>query len=91
MAIRDDNRVYIENKAIFVDNCPLIINNSKMFFNADAHKDKTFNFEVFTKDFEVQNIITEFESTLDMDAGGEFAKNLFNLFFFFVLSKIFPI
>ena len=58
LAIRDDNRVYIENKAIFVDNCPLIINNSKMFFNADAHKDKTFNFEVFTKDFEVQNIIT---------------------------------
>ena len=58
LAIKDDNRVYIENKAIFVDNCPLIINNSKMFFNADAHKDKTFNFEVFTKDFEVQNIIT---------------------------------
>lgn len=30
----------------------------------------------------VQNIITEFESTLDMEAGGEFAKNLFNLYEF---------
>ena len=26
LAIKDDNRVYIENKAIFVDNCPLIKN-----------------------------------------------------------------
>ena len=58
LAIKDDDKIYIENKAIYVDNCPLIINNSKMFFNADAHKDKTFNFEVFTKDFEVQNVIT---------------------------------
>lgn len=30
----------------------------------------------------VQNIITEFEATLDMEAGGEFAKNLFNLYEF---------
>lgn len=30
----------------------------------------------------VQNIITEFEATLDMDSGGEFAQNLFNLYEF---------
>lgn len=30
----------------------------------------------------VQNIITEFEATLDMEAGGEFAQNLFNLYEF---------
>lgn len=30
----------------------------------------------------VQNIITEFEATLDMEAGGEFAKNLYNLYEF---------
>lgn len=30
----------------------------------------------------VQNIITEFESTLDMENGGEFAKNLFALYEF---------
>lgn len=30
----------------------------------------------------VQNIITEFETSLDMDAGGEFAQNLFALYEF---------
>lgn len=30
----------------------------------------------------VQNIITEFESSLDREAGGEFAQNLFNLYEF---------
>lgn len=30
----------------------------------------------------VQNIITEFEATLDMESGGEFAKNLYALYEF---------
>ena len=30
----------------------------------------------------VQNIITEFEATLDMETGGEFAKNLYSLYEF---------
>lgn len=30
----------------------------------------------------VQNIITEFQANLDMEAGGEFAQNLFNLYEF---------
>jgi len=58
IAIKDDKKVYIENKAIYVKNCPLTINNSKMFFNADADKNNNFNFEVYTKNFKIQDIIT---------------------------------
>ena len=44
---------------------------------AEKNIEKQHNYIV-----KVQNIITEFESTLDMEAGGEFAKNLFNLYEF---------
>ena len=36
LAIADDNKVYISNKAIYIDNCPLNINKSKLFINAEA-------------------------------------------------------
>lgn len=44
---------------------------------AEKNIEKTHNNIV-----KVQNIITEFEATLDMEAGGEFAKSLFNLYEF---------
>lgn len=57
LAIKDDNKIFIENKAIYVEDCPLIINNSKMFFNADADKKKNFHIEIFTKNFDIQDVI----------------------------------
>ena len=57
LAIKDDNKIFIENKAIYVEDCPLTINNSKMFFNADADKKKNFHLEIFTKNFDIQDVI----------------------------------
>lgn len=62
LAIADDNRVYISNKAIYIDNCPLNINKSKLFINAEGHKNKTYSLEVSSKNFNIQDIIQLIET-----------------------------
>ncbi len=57
IAIKDDNKVVIKEKQIFVNNCPLIINYSKMFFNAWADRNKNFEVIVFAKRFFILDII----------------------------------
>ena len=47
--LADRNAVFIKNKAIWVQNCYLIFNDSKIFFNAWADKKKNYNLEVFSK------------------------------------------
>jgi hypothetical protein len=53
----DDNKVIIKNKHIYVNDCPFIINHSKMFFNAQASNDKDYVINVFAKRFFIPDII----------------------------------
>ena len=53
----DRNAVYIKNKAIWVQNCYLIFNDSKIFFNAWADKKKNYNLEVFSKKIDVADVL----------------------------------
>ncbi len=62
--IADRNSVYIKNKAIWVDNCYLTINKSKIFFNAFADKKKNFNFEVFSDKIFVNDVLTLIDSNI---------------------------
>ncbi len=62
LAIADDNKVYISNKAIYIDNCPLNINKSKLFINAEGHKNKKYSLEVSSKNFNIQDIIQLIET-----------------------------
>ena len=57
IAIKDDNKVVIKDKQIFVNDCPLIINYSKMFFNAWADRKKNFEVIVYAKRFFIPDII----------------------------------
>lgn len=57
IAIKDDNKVVIKNKHIYINNCPLIINKSKIFFNAQADKAKNFEIEVYAKRFFIPDLI----------------------------------
>ena len=54
----DRNAVFIKDKAIWVQNCYLIFNNSKIFFNAKADKKKNYNLEVFSNKIDVADVLT---------------------------------
>lgn len=54
----DRNAVFIKNKAIWVQNCYLIFNNSKIFFNAWADKKKNYKIEVFSNKIDVADVLT---------------------------------
>ena len=53
----DRNAVFIKNKAIWVQNCYLIFNDSKIFFNAWADKKKNYKLEVFSKNIDVTDVL----------------------------------
>lgn len=57
VAIKDDNKVVIKNKHIYVNDCPLIINHSKIFFNAQASNNTDFEVEVYAKRFFIPDVI----------------------------------
>lgn len=62
--IADRNSVFIKNKAIWVQNCYLIFNNSKIFFNAWADKKKEYSLEVFSKKIDVADVLALIESNI---------------------------
>lgn len=62
--LADRNAVFIKNKAIWVQNCYLIFNDSKIFFNAWADKKKNYNLEVFSKKIDVADVLTLIDSNV---------------------------
>lgn len=60
--IADRNAVFIKDKAIWVQNCYLIFNDSKIFFNAMADKKKNYDLEVFSKKIDVADVLTLIDS-----------------------------
>ncbi len=57
IAFSDDNKVVIKNKHIYINDCPLTINKSKMFFNAQASNDKDYIIEIYAKRFFIPDVI----------------------------------
>lgn len=62
--LADRNAVFIKNKAIWVQNCYLIFNDSRIFFNAWADKKKNYNLEVFSKKIDVADVLTLIDSNV---------------------------
>ncbi len=57
LSIKDDNKVLIKNKQLLIENCPLIINKSKVFFDAWADKNNNFEATVYAKRFFIRDVI----------------------------------
>ncbi len=63
IGIKDDNKVVIKNKHIYVNNCPLTLSKSKVFFNAQADK-KDYSIEIYAKKFFINDIIKLLETNI---------------------------
>lgn len=64
IAIADKNTVYIKNKKLFVQDCLLNINKSKIFFKADASKADGFRLSVYSPEIEIPDVIELIESNI---------------------------
>lgn len=64
IAIADKNTVFIKDKKIFVQDCVLNINKSKVYFNADADKKNNFNVEIYSNKFGIKDVIELVESNI---------------------------
>ena len=63
VATKDDYKVEIENNHIYVKNCPLIINKSKLYFNAEADKND-YEINIYAKRFFIPDIIKLLETNI---------------------------
>ena len=57
LAFKDDNKIVIKNKHIYVNECPLTLNRSQIFFDASAGVDNQFEISIFAKRFFIPDII----------------------------------
>ncbi len=57
VTFKDDNKIVIKDEKIYINNCPLTINNSKMFFDAVFNQDKTFEANIYARRFFIPDII----------------------------------
>lgn len=61
---KDDNKIIFKDNKIFINNCPLTIDKSKMFFDAKFNSDKTFSIEIFAKRFFIPDVIRFLQTDL---------------------------
>ncbi len=57
VAFADDNKIIIGNKKLLVKDCPLTINHSQMFFDAEAGREKGYELEIYAKRFFIPDVI----------------------------------
>lgn len=77
--INDRNAVYIKNKAIYVQDCYLTFNRSKIFFNAWADKKKNFTLDISSPKIHVSDVLTLINSKIidnNLDEPLAFFKDL---------------
>ena len=55
--IKDSKKVYFKDNILHADNCPIKLNNSNVLINLLAYRDRTFDLEVFSKSFNLNDII----------------------------------
>ena len=70
-AIADKNKVSIQNKTIFVNDCVLDINKSNVHINAEASRKKGININLNSKKFKVKDVIDIVNSNIIINNGRE--------------------
>ena len=60
--LNDEGNVFFQDNKFHIENCPISINNSNVFINLLADKKRNYNIELFSKNFNVNDVI-EFLNT----------------------------
>lgn len=77
--IADRNAVYTHNKTLFIKNCYLTMNKSKIFFNAEASRKIGYWLEIYTDKIDVADVLTLIDSDIvenNLDQPLAFFKDL---------------
>ena len=69
--LKDENKVFIKKRQLFINNGTVQMNNSIVHINAKAHKNKKFRLEVFSNNFDIENITDLINSNLIIPNGSE--------------------
>ena len=70
-AIKDNKTVYIKDRKLFINKGTLSVNKSKVFINATSDEDNNFDLTVYSKDFDVKNVVQLLETNLVIPNGKE--------------------
>lgn len=62
--IADRNAVYTQNKTLYIKNCYLSMNKSKIFFNAEASRKIGYILEIFTDKIDVSDVLDLIDSDI---------------------------
>ena len=77
--IADRNAVYTQNKTLFIKNCYLTMNKSKIFFNAEASRKIGYRLEIFTDKIDIADVLALIDSDIvenNLDQPLAFFKDL---------------
>ncbi len=77
--IADRNAVYTQNKTLYIKNCYLSMNKSKIFFNAEASRKIGYNLEIFTDNIDISDVLDLINSDIvenNLDQPLAFFKDL---------------
>ncbi len=69
--IKDDNKVLIKNKHLYIDDCIFNINNSNIHINAEGSNEKGLSANVSSKKFDIKDAADLFETDLVIPNGSE--------------------
>lgn len=64
ISFKDEDKIVIKNKKIYVNDCELVLNKSKMFFNAEASSDKDYTLTVYANRFFIPDVLKLLETNI---------------------------
>lgn len=78
LSLNDNNKFYIKDKKLFIEECPLSINDSKITIRSIASEEK-FTISLFSKDFNIADGVSLLESNIFIPNGKELLAETQNI------------
>lgn len=78
LKMKDKNSVYTKGGKLYIENCELNVNKSKIFINSIL-ENKNINIKVFSKNFDVADIVKLIETNLVINNGDEILSYFKNI------------
>lgn len=71
VSVNDQAKVKIDKKTLYIDDLPVIVNNSRLFVKAIANRKIKYDLTVYSKNFDMQNVVSLIDSNLLVPNGRE--------------------